>query len=91
MLNEFNLPKYFWVDVIIIACYVMKEVLIILIQKHMPYEYIKEGREIFLASMFFVSSISSLTTGRVTLVNLMLNLTMLFFLDIPILVKISYL
>lgn len=38
MLNETNLPKHFWVDVVSIACYVMKCSLIRPILKLMPYE-----------------------------------------------------
>lgn len=41
MLNKTNLPKYFWTDVVSIACYVMNNVLIKPILKMMPYDLYK--------------------------------------------------
>jgi len=38
LLNETNLPKYFWVDVVNTACYVLKRVLIRPILKKTPSE-----------------------------------------------------
>jgi transposase InsO family protein len=44
MLNETNLPKYFWADAVSTACYVMNRVLIRPILKQTPYE-IYNGRK----------------------------------------------
>jgi len=44
MLNENSLPKYFWVDVVNTACYVLNRVLIRAILKKTPYELFK-GRK----------------------------------------------
>ena len=44
LLNETNLPKYFWVDVVNTACYVLNRVLIRPILKKTPYELFK-GRK----------------------------------------------
>ena len=44
MLNETNLPKYFWADAVSTACYVMNRVLIRPILKQTPYEIYK-GRK----------------------------------------------
>lgn len=44
MINETNLPKYFWVDVVNTACYVLNRVLIRPILKKTPYELYK-GRK----------------------------------------------
>ena len=43
MLNENSLPKYFWADVVNIACYVLNRVLIRPILKKTPYELFKGG------------------------------------------------
>jgi len=45
LLNETNLPKYFWVDVVNTACYVLNRVLIRPILKKTPYEFFK-GRKL---------------------------------------------
>jgi len=44
MLNENNLPKYFWVDAVSTACYVLNRVIIRPILKLTPYELFK-GRK----------------------------------------------
>ena len=44
MLNDMDLPKYFWADVVSTACYVMNRVLIRPILKKTPYELFK-GRK----------------------------------------------
>jgi len=44
MLNEYNAPKYFWVDVVSTACYVLNKMLIRPILKITPYELFK-GRK----------------------------------------------
>ena len=44
MLNDTNLPKFFWVDVVNIACYIMNRALIRPILKKTPYELYK-GRK----------------------------------------------
>jgi len=44
LLNETNLPKYFWVDAVNTACYVLNRVLIRTILKKTPYELFK-GRK----------------------------------------------
>ena len=44
MLNDTNLPKYFWVEAINIACYIMNRALIWPILKKTPYELYK-GRK----------------------------------------------
>lgn len=41
MLNETNLPKYFWKNVVRIICHVMNHVLMKLILKMTPYELYK--------------------------------------------------
>ena len=38
MLNENNLPKYFWVEVVNTSCYVFNKILLRLILKKTPYE-----------------------------------------------------
>jgi len=44
MLNENNLPKYFWADAVSIACFVLNRILIRPILKLTPYEIFK-GRK----------------------------------------------
>ena len=44
MLDEYNLPKYCWVDAISITCYVLNRVMIRPIMKLTPYEIYK-GRK----------------------------------------------
>jgi len=44
ILSESSLPKYFWADVVSVACYVMNWVLIRLILKKTPYELLN-GRK----------------------------------------------
>jgi len=44
MLNEYNVPKYFWVDVVSTTCYVLNRMLIRPILKITPYEFFK-GRK----------------------------------------------
>ena len=44
MLNETSLPKYFWVDVVNTASYVLNRVLIRPILKKTPYELFKGRR-----------------------------------------------
>ena len=44
MLNEYNVPKYFWVDVVSTTCYVLNRMLIRPILKITPYELFK-GRK----------------------------------------------
>ena len=46
LLNENSLPKYFWADVVIIACYVLNRVLIRPISKKTPYELFKGRRPV---------------------------------------------
>jgi len=41
MLNEYNIPKYFWVDVVNIVAYVLNRILIRTILKKTPYELYK--------------------------------------------------
>lgn len=44
MLSDSNLPKYFWEDVVSMACYISNRVIIRLIFKKTPYELFK-GRK----------------------------------------------
>jgi len=44
MLNEYNVPKYFWADVVSTTCYVLNRMLIMPILKITPYELFK-GRK----------------------------------------------
>lgn len=44
MLNEGNLPKYFWTDAISMACYIFNRILIHNILSKTPYELIR-GRK----------------------------------------------
>jgi len=46
ILNENSLPKYFWADVVNIACYVLHRVLIRPILKKTPYELFKGRRHV---------------------------------------------
>ena len=41
VLNEIDLPKYFWTDAVSITCYVLNRVLVRPILKKTPYEIIK--------------------------------------------------
>jgi len=44
MLNEYDVPTYFWADAVSIACYVLNRMLIRPILKITPYELFK-GRK----------------------------------------------
>ena len=44
MLNENNLPKYFWVEVVNTSCYVLNRILLRLILKKTPYELWKNKK-----------------------------------------------
>ena len=44
MLNENNLPKYFWVEVVNTSCYVFNKILLRLILKKTPYELWKNKK-----------------------------------------------
>ena len=46
LLNEINLPKYFWADAVSIVCYTLNRLLIRPISKKTPYELYK-GRKPF--------------------------------------------
>jgi len=50
MLNEHNVPKYFWVDAVSTACYVLNRMLIRPILKITPYELFK-GRKLNVAHL----------------------------------------
>jgi len=41
MLNEYNVPKYLWADVVSTACYVLNRMFIMPILKITPYKLIK--------------------------------------------------
>ena len=44
MLNENNLPKYFWAEVVNTSCYVLNRILLRLILKKTPYELWKNKK-----------------------------------------------
>ena len=44
MLNENNLPKYFWAEVVNTSCYVLNKVLLRSIIKKIPYEFWKNKK-----------------------------------------------
>jgi len=44
MLNEYEVPKYFWVDVVSIVCYVLNRMLVRPILKITHYELFKGGK-----------------------------------------------
>jgi len=50
MLNEYEVPKYFWADVVSTTCYVLNRMLIRPILKITPYEFFK-GRKTNVSSI----------------------------------------
>ena len=53
MLNDTNLPKYFWAEAVNTACYIMNRVLIRPILKKTPYELYKGRKPNILIFMFW--------------------------------------
>jgi len=64
MLNETNLPKYFWSDAISITCYVLNRVLISPILKSTPYEPYKGRKPNILQLRVFGSKCFVLNNGK---------------------------
>ena len=64
MLNENNLPKYFWADVVSTACYVLNRVLIRPILKLTPYELFKGRKPIIYHLKFFGCKCFLLNNGK---------------------------
>ena len=65
MLNENNLPKYFWVEAVNTSCYVLNRVLLRPILKKTPYEIWKKTRNPTLAISIFhhrQRTVQSITT-----------------------------
>jgi len=54
LLNETNLPKYFWVDTVNTSCYVLNRVLIRPILKKPPMNYLRVESLTFLTLKFLV-------------------------------------
>lgn len=64
MLKEINIPKYFWVDVVSISCYVMNHVLIRFILKKKHYNLLKGIKSNIFTYMFLYANALYLKTRR---------------------------
>jgi len=67
LLNDTNLPKYFWAEVVNTACYIMNKALIRSILKKIPYELYK-GRKLNISHLhIFGCKCFVLNNGKVNL------------------------
>jgi len=67
MLNENSLPKYFWVDAVNTACYILNRVSIRPILKKTPYEFFKGRRPVLSHLKLFVYKCFILNNGKESL------------------------